>query len=179
MVTHSSTLAWKIPWTEEPSRLQSMGSQRVRHNLMTKQQLLKRRVSRDLVILIFLVQRRYWCGAKSLSVQFGSVQSLSRVWLFATPWIAARQASLSISRVQLFVTPRTVTHLAPLSTGFPRQEYCSGLPFPPWGSSHPGTEPRSLMSLLLAGEFFATKRHVGRHDNPLQYSCLENPMDCP
>ena len=27
MVTHSSTLAWKIPWTEEPSRLQSMGSQ--------------------------------------------------------------------------------------------------------------------------------------------------------
>ena len=28
MVTHSSTLAWKIPWTEEPGRLQSMGSQR-------------------------------------------------------------------------------------------------------------------------------------------------------
>ena len=29
---HSSTLAWKIPWTEEPDRLQSMGSQRVRHD---------------------------------------------------------------------------------------------------------------------------------------------------
>ena len=29
---HSSTLAWKIPWTEEPCRLQSMGSQRVRHD---------------------------------------------------------------------------------------------------------------------------------------------------
>ena len=29
---HSSTLAWKIPWTEEPDRLQSMGSQRVGHN---------------------------------------------------------------------------------------------------------------------------------------------------
>ena len=29
MATHSSTLAWKIPWTEEPGRLQSMGSQRV------------------------------------------------------------------------------------------------------------------------------------------------------
>ena len=31
MATSSSTLAWKIPWTEEPGGLQSMGSQRVRH----------------------------------------------------------------------------------------------------------------------------------------------------
>ena len=32
MATHSSTLAWKIPWTEELGRLQSIGSQRVGHN---------------------------------------------------------------------------------------------------------------------------------------------------
>ena len=32
MATHSSTLAWKIPWTEGPGRPQSMGSQRVRHD---------------------------------------------------------------------------------------------------------------------------------------------------
>jgi len=32
MATYSSTLAWKIPWIEEHSRLQSMGLQRVRHN---------------------------------------------------------------------------------------------------------------------------------------------------
>ena len=32
MATHSSTLDWQIPWTEEPGRLQSMGSQRVRHD---------------------------------------------------------------------------------------------------------------------------------------------------
>ena len=32
MATHSSTLAWKIPWTEEPSRLQSMGSLQVGHD---------------------------------------------------------------------------------------------------------------------------------------------------
>ena len=31
MATHSSILAWRIPWTEEPGGLQSMGSQRVRH----------------------------------------------------------------------------------------------------------------------------------------------------
>ena len=36
MAIHSSTLAWKIPWTEEPGRLQSMGSQRVWHNWATK-----------------------------------------------------------------------------------------------------------------------------------------------
>ena len=35
MAIHSSTLAWKIPWTEEPGRLQSMGSQRVRHDWAT------------------------------------------------------------------------------------------------------------------------------------------------
>ena len=32
MATHSSILAWKIPWMEKPGRLQSMGLQRVRHN---------------------------------------------------------------------------------------------------------------------------------------------------
>ena len=32
MATHSSILAWKIPWTEEPGRLQSVGSKRVRHD---------------------------------------------------------------------------------------------------------------------------------------------------
>ena len=32
MATHSSVLAWRIPWTEEPGRLQATGSRRVRHN---------------------------------------------------------------------------------------------------------------------------------------------------
>ena len=36
--THSRILAWRIPWMEEPGGLQSMGSQRVRHDLATKQQ---------------------------------------------------------------------------------------------------------------------------------------------
>ena len=38
MATHSSTLAWEIPRTEEPGRLQSMGPRTVRHDLVTKQQ---------------------------------------------------------------------------------------------------------------------------------------------
>ena len=37
LAAHSRILAWRIPWTEEPGGLQSMGSQRVGHNLLTKQ----------------------------------------------------------------------------------------------------------------------------------------------
>ena len=36
MAIHSSTIAWKIPWTEEPGMLQFMGSQRVGHDLVTE-----------------------------------------------------------------------------------------------------------------------------------------------
>ena len=38
VTTHSSILAWEIPWTEEPGGLQFMGSQRVKHDLATQQQ---------------------------------------------------------------------------------------------------------------------------------------------
>ena len=38
MATHSSILAWEIPWTEEPGGLQSIGSQKSRYDLVTKQQ---------------------------------------------------------------------------------------------------------------------------------------------
>ena len=60
-----------------------------------------------------------------------------------------------ISRVQLFATPRTVAHQAPLSMEFSRQEYWTGLPFPPPGNlPNPGIEP---MSSALEGGFFKAK----------------------
>ena len=49
MAPHSSTLAWKIPWVEEPGRLQSMGSQRVRHDWAT-----------SLSLFTFMHWRRKW-----------------------------------------------------------------------------------------------------------------------
>ena len=49
MAPHSSALAWKIPWAEEPGGLQSMGSQRVRHNGAT-----------SLSLFTFLHRRRKW-----------------------------------------------------------------------------------------------------------------------
>ena len=67
--------------------------------------------------------------------QFSSVQSLSRVRLFEKLWTVARQA--------------------PLSMGFSRQQYWSGLPFPtPGDLPNPGIEPASP---ALAGKFFITE----------------------
>ena len=54
MATHSSILAWEIPWTEEPGRLQSTGSQRVRHDWATKQQ--HQQKERWLLVLFFRLQ---------------------------------------------------------------------------------------------------------------------------
>ena len=55
MATHSSTLAWKIPWTEEPGRLQSMGSQRVGHDWVT-----------SLSLFTFMHWRRKWQSHSSV-----------------------------------------------------------------------------------------------------------------
>ena len=56
------------------------------------------------------------------------------------------------SHVRLFVTPWTVAHQAPLSMGFPRQEYWNGQQCPPPGDlPDPGIELPSLMSPALAG----------------------------
>ena len=61
------------------------------------------------------------------------------------------------SRVWLFATPGTIAHQAPLSMGFSRQEYWSGLPFPtPGDFPDPGIKPKSPVSPALAGRFFTT-----------------------
>ena len=56
METHSSILAWKIPWTEEPGRLQSMGSQRVGHNWVTSLSFFLSKIWITLVLWL----RRLW-----------------------------------------------------------------------------------------------------------------------
>ena len=74
----------------------------------------------------------------ALGVDLNAMLShFSRVWLFVTPWTATCQASLSM--------------------GFSRQEYWSGLPYPPPGDlPDPGIEPASLKSPTLASKFFTT-----------------------
>ena len=75
-------------------------------------------------------------------------------------FILMRVCALSrFSRVQFFATPRTIAHQSPLSMGFSRQEYWSGLPFPPPPGDlpNPGIEPASLTSpaLVLMGRLSA------------------------
>ena len=71
MATHSNILTGKIPWTEEPGGLQSIGLQIVRHDLATKQQ----------------QSYIYLCVCVCMHAQ-----SWSHAWLFATPWTIAHQA---------------------------------------------------------------------------------------
>ena len=67
------------------------------------------------------------------------------------------------SHVQLFLILWTVAHQAPLSMGFSKQEYQSGLPCPPPRDlPNPGTEPMSLTSPALAGGFFTTSLPPGK-----------------
>ena len=63
--------------------------------------------------------------------------------------------SVQLLKFRLFATPWTVACQAPLTLGFSREEYWSGLPFPPPRDlPHPGTEPTSP---ALAGRFSTTK----------------------
>ena len=81
------------------------------------------------------------------------------------------------SHVQLFATLWIVGHQAPLSMGFSRQEYWSGLPWPPPGNlPDPGIQPSSLMSPALAEGFFTTST---TWDNLLQgQSQLIKDLNC-
>ena len=161
MATHSSTLAWRIPWTEEPGGLWSMGWQRVRHDWATS--------------LILSWRGRWW--GRSINLGPGESWVKLSVWvppssmtLYESLMLLAldsssltwkQKSSLSpanvLSRVRLLVTSQTVAHLAPLSMGFSRQEYWSGLPCPPPGDlPDSGIKPKSLHwqadSLLLSNQ---------------------------
>ena len=144
MALHSSTLAWKIPWTEEPGRLQSMGSRRVRHDWVT-----------SLSLFTFMHWRRKWQPTPVFlpgeSQGRGSLVG-SRLWGHTetdTTEATWQQQLCSLSRVQFFVAPQTVAHQAPLSMEFSRQEYWGGLPFPPPRNlSDPGSESTSRVSCV-------------------------------
>ena len=71
------------------------------------------------------------------------------------PFIPPPKCTSIFSHVQLFVTPWTLANQAPLSMGFSRQEYCSGLPFPSLGNVPDSRiKPLSLVSPAMAGQFF-------------------------
>ena len=76
------------------------------------------------------------------------------VWSFLLAFVHAKL----LSHVRLFVTPWTIAHQAPLSMGFPRQEYWSELPFPPPEDlPDPRIKPASPVFPALTSRFFTTE----------------------
>ena len=130
MATHSSILAWR----EEPGGLQSMGSQRVRHNWVTT-------TAKSLQSCPTLCNPID--GSPSGSPIFGILQARTLEWVaisFSNAW-KWKVKGKSLSHVWLFATPWTAAYQAPLSMGFSRQEYWSGVPLPSpnWVTTHSQT----------------------------------------
>ena len=154
MATHSSVLAWRVPGTGEPGGLSSMESHRVGH---------------DWSDLAAAAVAAYFYLVHFLSV--GMYLSYSFLLSFLPSLLACVCVHL-LSHVRFFVTLWTLAHEAPLSMGFSRQKYWSGLPFPPPGDlSDPGIECMSPVSPVLAGEFFTTEP-PGKHPRHLPFSSL-------
>ena len=148
MATHSSILVWKTPWTEEPGRLQSMGSQRGRHDWATS--------------LTHLLCALNWCCAWHAFLResyedgtiitqvcrYGSTESgkLSEVTQSCPTFCESIDCSLPGSSVYGIFQARvlewvaiafvfnslwpygSIAHQTPLSMEFSRQEYWSELP---------------------------------------------------
>ena len=97
-------------------------------------------------------------------------ESVQRTHLHANTHMLVHACVLSrLSCVTLCATPWTVMHQAPWSMGFSRQEYWSGLPFPPPGDlPNPGIEP---MSPALAGRFFTPEPPGKTHTSSLTHTC--------
>ena len=104
MATHSSVFAWRIPRTGEPGGLPSLGLHRVGHDW---NELAAAAAAAEWKLQIVFVV--------CFTVQFSSVQSLSRVWLLATPWIAACQASLSITNTRRSLKLMSIESVMPSS----------------------------------------------------------------
>ena len=122
---------------------------------------------------------------------FSSVQSLSHIQLFATPWITARQASLSITNSWSSLKLTSIESVMPSSHLILSRPLFLLLPIPPSIRifSNESTLKASQMALVVKNPPANAENtredssipELGRspgegNDNPLQYSCLENYM---
>ena len=185
---HSSTLAWKIPWTEEPGGLQSMGSlSRTRLSDFTFHfHALEREMATHSSVLAWRIPgREEPVGLLSM----GSCRA-GHDWsdLADLHPLDVHVCALShCSHVQLFAALWTVTYQASLSMGCSTQEYWRGLPCHPPGdlpdsgnkpalvvygehSCLPGIKPESLISPASADRFFTTS-DTWEAPVPLRYIC--------
>ena len=172
MTTHSSTLAGKVPWMEEPGRLQSTGSLGVgttslshpcigegNGNPLQYSCLENPRDGRAGWAAVYGVAQ-----SRTRLKRLSSTNTLSRMAKIGRPIkpsVGVRTGSIFLSVCVCSVAqscpavrdPWTVAHQAPLSMGFFRQEYWSGLTFSsPGDIPHPGIKPESLISCIVTGQ---------------------------
>ena len=121
IATYSNILAWKIPWTEDPRGLQCTGLQRIRCNWSDWAS-----AAAKCLTLCDPMD-----GSTPGSPVPGILQARTLEWVaisFSKSWKWKVKVK-TLSHVWLLVTPWTVAYQVPLSMGFSRQEYWSGLPF--------------------------------------------------
>ena len=135
MRTHFSILAERIPWTEEPGRIQSMRLQRVRQDWVTNS------------------------FTHKLTVYFDETSQTKTIWMKSDKLTIVYLLVQSLSHIQPFVTPGTVAHHVPLSRVFPRQEYWSVFPFP-YPEDFPDPQVESTSPALADG--FCTVEPPGK-----------------
>ena len=130
MANHFSILALRIPWTVGKGKKRTLKDELPKlvgahyatreewRNNSRKNEETELKRQQHPVVVVTGNGSKVWCCKEQYCMKWSEVKSFSRVRLFATPW--------------------TVAYRAPLSMGFSRQEYWSGLPFP-----SPGIEPGS------------------------------------
>ena len=143
MATHSSILAWKIPWTEEPGGLyspwghkESDTTERLTHTHTHrgKNKTYIEIKNKAMTIHIPVIQLKSWNIASSVNYTFVAFpSSLHHHYPFSQGgmwWFCLLLLLLlsHVSRVRLFETRWTAAHQAPPSMGFSRWEYWSGVP---------------------------------------------------
>ena len=156
MAPHSSTLAWKIPWTEESGRLQSMRSLRVGHSWAT-----------SLSLFTFMHWRRKW-----QPLQCSCLENPRDEGAWCTAVCGVAQSRTQLKQLSSSSACRQRRHWQPTPVLLPgrshRQRSLVGCS--PWGREE------SYMTERLHFHFSLSCIGEG-NGNPLQCSCLENPRD--
>ena len=158
MAPHSSTLAWKIPWTEEPGRLQSMGSLRIRHDWAT-----------SLSLFTFMHRRRKW-----QPLQYSCLENprdggawWAAVYGIAQSWTWLKRLSSSSSQRHSEGSNKSCVHQDPRTPQRLRQNCV-------WASS---VEVR-VSSGLPQGQGLWVQQTWGWHKPSWRRSLLTPPYSC-
>ena len=145
VATHRRILARRIPWTEEPGGLRSMGSQGVRLDWETNTLTFKSNLNSEAV-------RRYLCFLRDVFLEWDGVDA----WILVLEqrWLTRDVHACSVAQLCAALCA-AMTYQSPLSMEFFRQEYWSGLLFPPpRGSSPPRDGTRISCVSCFTGRFF-------------------------